>query len=80
MEKQMFENLSFVKVNNSFEGIVKSTYYSEFGGADKKNTYTIYKLENGVIVDEISWFDKDEIVFIKKDVRLARRLVKKFED
>jgi hypothetical protein len=69
--KQKFRKLTFVKVDDEmpkdmkhfeggFIGIVAGTHSQEYGGSNTWD-YSVYQIENGKIVDEISWYNESQL-------------------
>ncbi len=69
--KQKFRKLTFVKVGNDmppsmrffdkgFLGIVDGTY-SQLCGGDNINSYALYKIEDGVIVNRLAWYKEYQL-------------------
>jgi len=70
--------------DNDFDGIVDSTYSQAYGGRDIDN-YSIYKIEDGKIVDRIAWYKEDQLTLLEtQDTALAEKMVEdynfKFEE
>ncbi len=74
--QQKFKRLTFVKVAGAmpihmahfpsgFIGIVDGTYSQKYGGKDIKS-YSLYKVENDVIVNCISWYDESQLTELEE--------------
>jgi len=79
--KQKFSQLSFVKVNCDRDiknGIVAATYSQLYGGKNI-GSYSVYKLVRGVVVDQYSWIDENELVLADtQDRMLAENLIENY--
>ena len=77
--KQKFIKLTFVKVDDEmpemmshfdkgFIGIVDGTYSQLYGGNDI-NSYGLYKVEDGKIVNRISWYYESQLTELEEQDR-----------
>ncbi len=77
--KQKFRKLTFVKVDDvmppemshfdkGFVGIVNGTYSQLYGG-DNINSYSIYKVEDGEIVNQIAWYYENQLTELNEGDR-----------
>lgn len=77
--KQKFRKLTFVKVDDEmpqsmshfdkgFIGIVDGTYSQIYGG-DKIDIYSLYKTEEGQVVNRISWYKEYQLTELKDQDR-----------
>jgi hypothetical protein len=78
--KQKFRQLTFVKVDDKmpehmshfdkgFIGIVEATYSQLYGGNDI-TSYSLYKVEDNKIINNISWYDESQLTELPKQDRL----------
>lgn len=90
MKRQKFERYSIVKVTDNlpvgmshfysgFTGIVRGTYGQLYGGGDT-NQYSLYVLEDGKIVNTLSWYQEDQLTFVAKGSMDTLKLVDKYLD
>lgn len=74
--RQKFRQHTFVKVTGNmpptmahfdkgFIGIVCGTYSQAYGGKDI-DSYCLYKLKDGKIVDRVSWYQEDQLTALPK--------------
>jgi hypothetical protein len=87
--KQKFGKLTFVNVTKDmpfymkhfdcgFKGIVDGTYSQIYGGRNI-NSYAIYKLEDGKVVNRISWYEENQLEFDEGQNRdLAENLIEEY--
>ncbi len=72
--KQKFRQLSFVKVckkmpedmkyfDKDFKAIVGGTYSQIYGGRDI-DSYSLYQIKDGKIVDELSWYYENQLTLL----------------
>ena len=77
--KQKFSKLSFVHVceemppymshfEKGFDAIVEGTYSQLYGGKDIKS-YSLYQIEEGRIVDHISWYEENQLTLLPEQDR-----------
>jgi hypothetical protein len=88
--KQKFKKLSFVHVckdmpsemrhfPSDFDAIVEGTYKQLCGG-DDVDSYSLYMLQNGKIVNCISWYYEDQLTLLPyQDKIQAKKLIEKYE-
>lgn len=87
--RQKFRMLSFVHVTNDmpiymqhfpkgFKGIVHGTYSQMFGGENIKS-YSIYQTKDNKIVNQISWYEENQLKLCKKQNRkLAEEMIEEY--
>jgi hypothetical protein len=87
--KQKFSMWTFVRVakpteperahfDGNFDGIVCGTYQQLYGG-DDTDSYCIYQMRRGRVVDEISWYrERDLTKLPTQSLRKARTLIEEF--
>jgi hypothetical protein len=87
--KQKFRKLSFVKVcdemppmmrhfESGFEAIVAGTYSQIYGGGDT-DSYSLFQIENGKIVDCISWYEENQLTLSENQDRdKAEDMIKEY--
>ena len=87
--KQKFPAYSFVHVcknmpdymkhfDSNFKGIVVGTYSQLFGGKNIKD-YAIYKIDKGMIVQEIAWYEEDQLSLLgKQDYISAQEMAEQY--
>lgn len=87
--KQKFGMLSFVHVcaempsymnhfDSDFDGIVDGTYSQLYGGQDI-NSYALYKIKDGKIVNRISWYEESQLTLLpEQDRDKAERLIENY--
>lgn len=87
--KQKFGKLSFVRVgeitnpckshfDSNFDAIVDGTY-SQLHGGDDIQSYCVYKLKNGKVVNKIAWYDESELTFLpNQDRDKAEQLIEDY--
>ena len=89
--KQKFKKYDFVRVKEydkhfalfgmEFDAIVEYTYFQKYGGGeDNRKDYSVYVLKNGKIVSSVSWYDEDQLTFVRKNVIMAKRLIEEYEE
>ena len=77
--KQKFRKLSFVRVcdemptgmkhfESGFDAIVDGTY-SQICGGDDINSYSLYQLKNGEVVNCISWYRENQLTALEENDR-----------
>jgi hypothetical protein len=77
--KQKFGKLSFVHVtkdmptwmshfDSDFDAIVEGTYSQMYGGKDV-DSYSLFKIENGKIVNCISWYHEPQLTLLPEQDR-----------
>jgi hypothetical protein len=81
--KQKFRKLSFIRVCNEFDcdfdAIVEGTYSQMYSGCDIQS-YSIYKIEDGEIVDNCSWYDENELTLLpNQDRDKAKKMIKEYK-
>ena len=86
---QKFKSYSFIHVikdlprymahfKSDFDGIVRGSY-RQLHGNGNTDSYSIYVLENGKIVDTISWYGEYQLVLLPDQDRLkALEIVDKY--
>jgi hypothetical protein len=89
MKKQKFPRFSFVHVSknmpqcmshfdNDFDAIVEGTYKQLHGGYDV-NSYAVYQIKKGVIVDNIAWYRENQLTLLPKQAKVkALSMVDKY--
>jgi hypothetical protein len=87
--KQKFKKLTFVKVademppmmsyfDKGFIGIVNGTYSQLYGG-DNINSYCLYKVVDGKIINQISWYYEYQLTELQEQNReLAEEMIEKY--
>jgi len=87
--KQKYPSMTFVHVckempesmrhfDCDFNGIVDRTYSQAYGGQDI-DSYSIYKIRNGKVVDRISWYKENQLTPLEKQDRaLAEKMVEDY--
>jgi len=87
--KQKFRKLSFVKVadempehkshfDKGFIGIVDGTYSQLYGGGDVQS-YALFKVEDGMITNHISWYDEDLLTLLpEQDKEKAEEMIEAY--
>lgn len=87
--KQKFRKLSFVRVcdempphmqyfDAGFDAIVNGTY-SQLYGDDNITSYSLYKIENGKIVNQIAWYEEDQLSLMpEQDRDKAEEMIEKY--
>lgn len=87
--KQKFRRLAFVHVAkdmpeymshfpSDFDAIVEGTYSQLCGGKDI-DSYSLYQLESGVIVDNISWYEENQLTLLDtQNPERAEELIEKY--
>ena len=50
--------------DSGFDAIVDGTYSQEYGGTNIEN-YSLFKIENGVIVNCISWYKESQLTLLE---------------
>lgn len=87
--KQKFRILSFVRVckempeymshfDSDFDAIVEGTYSQLHGGRDV-DSYSLYKIQDGKIVDNISWYEEDQLTLLPdQDREKAEEMVEDY--
>ena len=74
--KQKFSKFSFVHVckkmpkemshfESDFDAIVEGTYSQLYGGKDI-NSYSLYMLEKGKIIDNIAWYYEKQLTLLSE--------------
>lgn len=77
--KQKFSQLQFVRVGKDshpekmyfptdFDAIVKGTYSQLYGGGNITD-YSLYKIRNGKIVDNVSWYEESQLTALEQQDR-----------
>ena len=77
--KQKFRKLTFVHISkemprsmshfdSDFDGIVDGTYSQMYGG-DDINSYSIYKIKDGKVVNSISWYYESQLTELEDQDR-----------
>ena len=84
--KQKFKELTFVHITKDlpksmshfecdFDAIVEGTYAQLWGG-DDVDSYSVYQLRKGKIVNCISWYHEDQLIALpNQDRRKAKELI-----
>ncbi len=78
--KQKFRKLTFVHVQkemppsmqhfeSDFDAIVEGTYSQLYGGTNV-DSYSLYQLEKGKIVNKISWYYENQLTALEKQNNL----------
>lgn len=73
--KQKFRKLSFVSVcknmppemvhfDSNFTAIIDGTYSQIYGGTDI-DSYSLYKIEEGKVVNRISWYRESQLTLLE---------------
>lgn len=87
--RQKFGKLSFVHIckdmpehkdhfGSDFDAIVDGTYSQMYGG-DNIDSYAVYKLENGKIVDFVAWYHEEMLTLLPtQDRDLAEKLIEDY--
>ncbi|HDY87994.1 MAG TPA: hypothetical protein ENH82_07775 [bacterium] len=87
--KQKFRKLSFVHIckdmpeemqffDSDFDAIVEGTYSQLYGGTNI-NSYSLYQIEDGDIVDNISWYYEKQLTLLpNQDRDKAEEMTEKF--
>lgn len=87
--KQKFGKLSFVRVCDKmpphmshfeagFDAIVEGTYSQLYGGSDI-TSYSLYKIENGKIVNQMSWYEENQLSLLPdQDRDKAEEMIEKY--
>jgi hypothetical protein len=87
--KQKFRKLTFIKVDDEmpptmwhfdkgFIGIVDATYSQLYGG-DNVDSYALYKIKDGKIVNRISWYHERQLTALKEqDRELAEEMIEAY--
>jgi len=87
--KQKFRKLTFVKVTDNmpddmsrfdkgFVGIVDGTYSQLYGGSNI-NSYVLWKIEDGEIVNRIAWYYENQLTELPEQDRLkAEEMIESF--
>ena len=77
--RQKFPKFSFVQVDKTmpssmmnfesdFDAIVDGTYSQIYGG-DNITSYALFKVEDGNIVNRLSWYDEDQLTLLPEQDR-----------
>jgi hypothetical protein len=90
---QKFPELTFVRIDvdaklnpemshfdTGFDAIIEGSYAQLYGGGDTKS-YSVYKLHEGVIVNNVAWYEEHQITALSKSLqnkRKAKKLIEKF--
>ena len=62
----------------NFDAIVGGTYSQLYGGEDT-DSYCIYQIENGKIINRISWYEEDQLTLLEKqDKELAKIMIEAY--
>jgi len=87
--KQKYPKLLFVHVckempsdmshfDSDFDAIVEGTYAQLHGGRDV-DSYSIYKIRGGRIVNTISWYEEYQLTSLEEqDKKLAKAMIKTY--
>jgi hypothetical protein len=89
--KKKFKRFSYVHVCKdmpdymyhfpcSFDGIIGDSSLSTIRQDGRRIfEYSVYKLENGKVIDEISWYQEDQLSLLKEQPRNGEELIDEFE-
>ena len=87
--KQKFRKLSFVRVcdvmppemphfESGFDAIVEGTYSQLYGGSDVES-YSLYQIKKGKVVDCIAWYREDQLALLPvQDRDKAEEMIEEF--
>lgn len=87
--KQKYSIHSFVRVadklplnmshfDSGFDAIVTGTYSQRYGGNDVKS-YSLCKIDNGEVVNAISWYQEDQLSLLSdQDIEKASEMVEAY--
>ena len=86
--KPKFRMFSFVRVtrempphmshfHSAFDAIVKGTYSQLYGG-DNNKQYSLYIVENGKVVGNVSWYYEDQLTLLSENVLDAVDMVETY--
>lgn len=87
--KQKFRKLSFVHVckdmpkqmshfDSDFDAIIEGTYSQLYGGTDI-DSYSIYMIKDGKVVNCIAWYKENQLTLLKKqDRKKAEEMIEEF--
>jgi hypothetical protein len=90
--KQKFRKLTFVKVTDKmptymshfdcgFTGIVDGTYSQMYGGGgDSLKQYSLFKIEENTVVDQIAWYNEEQLTALKEqDTLKAEEMIEEYQ-
>ena len=64
--------------DSDFDAVVDGTYSQKFGGSDI-DSYSVYVLSEGKVVNRLSWYHENQLtVLAKQDNRLADELIEEY--
>jgi hypothetical protein len=87
--KQKFKKLSFVHVckdmpsemrhfPSDFDAIVEGSYSQLYGG-NNVNSYSLYQIENGMIINNVSWYKESQLTLLPiQDRDKAEEMIEKY--